>query len=533
MSAEDIIQDFISEGTGCIHFYDGSFLIILYDVERKQIYIFNDVSASIPLQYTFDDSFFCFSPEAKVIFDLVQSEPCVNKKGLLSFLQLGYLPGNLTLFSSIFLLQPAHILIVDVERKTFESKPYWEFTFHPDSSMTLKEAVEETHRRLLTIFHAICTEYPIQKNILLTGGYDSRLLLGYLNETSHIAEETITWGEDETRPLSDPLIAKKISEALGIPHRFYRYTADMILDHAVEWVYVSELLSDNFGHFAGGPFFFYHDTTYDHVWIADQVFGPGGIPTSYEDAFVRVLNLPGIDIIPPLTQVLKKDIRHEVKELFNNIMSDWLPMVSSLKDLNDELYFYFYVFRWLYAPGYYKEPMITAVRPFMFREILDFILFLPEIYRVDKLIVRNLLKYHFPFLAHFPVARTTGLIQWSQALSDNHRFRRFLIENIQWERIRKIPFMESWLDRDEYEKYIQSFIHNRVQIKSQEVGGFIQSIRRAIYRIPIAGKFMKHVESKIIKKIRKQSYHFDFIRRMFLLVLFMESLERFSDRHRK
>lgn len=407
---------------------EGSYQVLVVDEPHHTLRLYSDHLSSRPIFHGRSGARFAFGrSESEVAWSLDRG-PSLSFEGAAGFLAVGYPLGDLTLTEGVRRLRPARELRVSADGGVAE-RAWWDLTFaDPPPRMRLEEAVEELHalaRTSLTHEFAAAETYQLA----LTGGYDSRLLLGLIRESGRLPETAFTWGHRLDVAGSDPLVASSLAARAGVPHRVLGYAPTDLETHLDAWLRDSALGSDNLGHFcAGGHFLAEHGLAPLPVWLGDHVLGLGGAFASRGDAVAAVLRSPWPSLSPSLRALLAPDLVDRVRDAVAAQLGEILTGADGLapKDLHHYLYFHVGVFGWLLAPGYYKEPILPARRPLASLALLTAASRWPAELRHDKRVVVALLRERFADLHAVPTADRSALVDWLAAVRDPDGVGRLL-----------------------------------------------------------------------------------------------------------
>lgn len=421
MDATAVAARYLNSGLESVSELDGAFVIAILDRAKRKLHLVNDRTATVPVKYHTGPGRLVVAPEAKAIRALQKAPLELDADGILAFLVAGHGLGWGTMFKGVRLLEPAMALTVDLDNAEHRLRKYWTLRFRPEKRLGEVAAANGLHEVLLKCHAAVVPDTPPFVQLLLTGGYDSRAVLGYLGAVGRPPSECLTWGVSDTLPQSDPVLAREIAAALGVPWRFLPYNADHFGEHLRRWVAISEVDSDNFGNYAAGHDFLYRCGAVAPVMlIGDQLLGTGGLPWDRADAFENLIGVPPGELGTALTGLLRPEARPEAasrvwaraEEALAGCASD------SPKDIQDHLNLHVRVARWLNAPTYFREPMVSPRRPMLLRPALEYYQTLPAALRVEKrVLVAALQKYH-PRLLQFPKAASHSLVDWSRTFTD-------------------------------------------------------------------------------------------------------------------
>lgn len=129
------------------------------------------------------------------------------------------------------------------------------------------------------------------RDLLLSGGWDSRGILAFLHSIGRLPRTATAWGRTKAIPLSDPYIAERLAARYRVPFKFVAKDSDQLLPGASSWCYLSELANDNLGWFAEGATLLAQSyaTRADCTLVGDEAWGWHGHPRTERDARAAVL----------------------------------------------------------------------------------------------------------------------------------------------------------------------------------------------------------------------------------------------------
>lgn len=421
VDAAAVAARFLTSGLESVCELDGTFVIAILDRVRRKLHFVNDRTATLPVKYHAGPGRFVVAPEAKTIHAALQTAPELDPVGILAFLLAGHGLGWGTMFKGIRLLEPAMVLTVDLDTAAPQRRKYWTLRFQPGKRLGEAAAAAGMHEALLKCHAAVALDTPAFIQLLLTGGYDSRAVLGYLGMVGRPPSECLTWGVSDALPQSDPLLAREMAATQGVPWRFLPYNADHFGENLRRWVAISEADSDNFGNYAAGHDFLYRCGAVAPVMlIGDQLLGTGGLPWDRADAFENLIGVPPGELGTALTRLLRPEARPEAaSRLWDRAWESLAGCAGdSPKDIQDHLNLHVRVARWLNAPTYFREPMVSPRRPMLLRPALEYYQTLPAALRVEKRVLIAVLKRYHSRLFAFPKAAAHSLVDWSRAFTD-------------------------------------------------------------------------------------------------------------------
>ena len=177
---EVIVHGYKEWGTQVFDRLNGMFGLAIWDAPNQRLVVARDAMGIKLVYYKIDDGTLTFGSEIRPILAAQNSRPDVDPVALNLFLRFRYTPSPLTIFQGIRKLAPGTMLVV--EKGQCREERWYNYTPIPFSSP--KENKDAT-RELLELYRAavrrhLLSDVPV--GILLSGGLDSGLLLGLMNE---------------------------------------------------------------------------------------------------------------------------------------------------------------------------------------------------------------------------------------------------------------------------------------------------------------------------------------------------------------
>jgi len=212
---EVIIHGYKEWGTRVFDHLNGMFGLAIWDVKKQRLVVARDAMGIKLIYYRITSGQLTFGSEIRPILAAQDSKPEVDPVALNLFLRFRYTPSPLTIFQGIRKLPPGTMLVF--ERGGCREERWYNYTPVPFSNPKEdKEATEE----LLELYRGavrrhLLSDVPV--GILLSGGLDSGLLLGLMNEQGGPWPAfTVGYGEIfEDDELAD---AKETAAVLGAVH---------------------------------------------------------------------------------------------------------------------------------------------------------------------------------------------------------------------------------------------------------------------------------------------------------------------------
>jgi len=177
---EVIVHGYKEWGTQVFDRLNGMFGLAIWDVPNQRLVVARDAMGIKLVYYKIDNGTLTFGSEIRSILTAMDSKPAVDPVALKLFLQFRYTPSPLTIFQGIRKLAPGTMLVVEKGRCREER---W-YNFTPTPFPRPKKEKEAAHE-LLELYRGavgrhLLSDVPV--GVLLSGGLDSGLLLGLMNE---------------------------------------------------------------------------------------------------------------------------------------------------------------------------------------------------------------------------------------------------------------------------------------------------------------------------------------------------------------
>jgi len=177
---EVIVHGYKEWGTEVFNRLNGMFGLAIWDVPNQRLAVARDAMGIKLIYYKIDNGTLTFGSEIRPILAAQNSRPDVDPIALNLFLRFRYTPSPLTIFQGIRKLAPGTMLVV--EKGQCREERWYKFIPTPFSTPKKKE---EAVGELLELYRGavkrhLLSDVPV--GVLLSGGLDSGLLLGLMNE---------------------------------------------------------------------------------------------------------------------------------------------------------------------------------------------------------------------------------------------------------------------------------------------------------------------------------------------------------------
>ena len=268
---EVIVHAYEQYGLKFVNHLDGMFALAIWDDPHNRLLLARDRFGKKPLFYTQNHGRLSFASEVKTLIETKQVNQEVDPIALSSYLTYGYVPDPMSIFSGIFKLPPANLLVFD--NFGLQIQQYWELNKSIDDSITMQEAATET-RRLSdkAVASRLISDVPL--GFLLSGGLDSSIVVGSAAIKSKSKLKTFSIGFEEDS-YSELEYARSTAKLFGTEHEEFIVTANLLADLETIIQFADEPFADS----SMIPMYYLARQTRGHVTVAlsgdggDEIFG--------------------------------------------------------------------------------------------------------------------------------------------------------------------------------------------------------------------------------------------------------------------
>lgn len=351
---------------------DGYYVAVLYDQKKGKIIMWSDRYGLKPLYYS-DPESFSWSSELKSFKHFLNIDYTnLDYAAIEYFIEHGQFVGDRTYFKNIKLLNASTLLCYDICTKKITTKRYWAWSSIKQQKFKFTEASEELFKKLSSSVSSRLDEKDEKHlGLTLSGGIDSRVLLSLAPSGT----KTVTFG---TKNCIDYKIAKQVAKKNSNPHQLFELGANNWLDGRIEAIKVT-----------GGMFNMQH--MHSAPFLKD-------FKEKYKiniNGFAGDLNVGGGWITKPNERISEKSIL----EKFGDI-SEFIDHTDSFYDSPHEDPFYLDVRARRFTTGgtIQSTSVWEQIKPFYSNEIMDFLYSLPDEYRINGKLYRDMIIKRTPQL---------------------------------------------------------------------------------------------------------------------------------------
>jgi len=530
VAATQILNDYrAGRFQGLRETYDGSFVIVVIDHGNQRLHVATDRVGTQPVYYRQAQGILVFGPEVKALMTALDSDAELTEAGLVNLLVTGYCPGDRTLFMDVHALEPGSLLTYDLSRHTMSRERYWKIVYEPMPSLRRRgvaaEALFESTRRAHELYLA---DEPDDFDLFLSGGLDSRGILGVLDRMGAMPSRALGWGMRDDIPGSDAWIAKRLAGEFQLDFSFLPYDTDHLAEIAGEWVYVSELVNDNIGRYGEGMGAVrnFYSTGADFTFVGDEAWGWHGYAGNEMEARAHVLPaaLPS-----QLRSILRTDQVHRFESLYDESIGRIMQPCENTEatDRKDFLYLHGRVARFIFSLGYYREISSEMRRPFLSNGVLEVVRHLPKEYRVHKNLYVSMLKKFLPRTMKYPEMDVSSLPDWSYDLRHKEPLRNYFLELLDFPNLEDSP-LGTMIDRTAFERLRDEYFSAQVRPVNRQASAKVRvkrAARQAVVTRPRLDRFLTRLRTQMAPA--SPSNAIDPLWRIALCVLLQRNLGRF------
>ena len=270
---EVVVHLFEDDGENCVRRLRGMFAFAIWDSRHETLMLARDRLGIKPLYYAELPEGLVFGSELKAVLrhPRIPREP--DPEAVAEYFTHLCVPGDLSIFSSVRKIPPAHVLTY--RRGRLHLSRYWQVQPDPDNSQTVDEWIEQVREGLLDAVEAhMVSDVPV--GAFLSGGLDSGAMVALMARASSDPIRTFTVGFttpvgsfDERAP------ARAVADRYGTHHQECMLAPDVssILPRIVD------AFDEPFADSSAIPNFLVCQETARHVKVAlsglgaDELFG--------------------------------------------------------------------------------------------------------------------------------------------------------------------------------------------------------------------------------------------------------------------
>jgi asparagine synthase (glutamine-hydrolysing) len=219
---------YVHGGATAVSALNGAFVVAVWDPGAGELVIITDRYGLYPHYLADGPGWFACAPEAKAVLVAPRVSRRPDVVALAQYVRFQQVLGERTWCEAVRLIPPASIVRFNVAEGRVRVQRYWDWD-HIGHLQTISfgEAVEEATRLFQRSVDAM-TEGPARVGVYLSGGLDSRTILGFVRD--EIPAPTLTFGVGGSR---DVVFGGRLARAAGRSNTWCPLNGgDWIKEHA-------------------------------------------------------------------------------------------------------------------------------------------------------------------------------------------------------------------------------------------------------------------------------------------------------------
>lgn len=195
---EVILKAYAEWGKDCVKRFLGMFAIAIWDLKKKTLFMARDRMGIKPLYYSFGKQGIRFASSMPALLATPDIDTELDPAALHNLFTLhAVVPAPRTILKGVRKLEPAHSLTIH-ENGEHTLERYWELdATRPTEKFSDEEWTDKIHEALKLAVKRRNNVSDVPVGVLLSGGLDSSLLVGLLDEIGIEDIRTFTIGFDD------------------------------------------------------------------------------------------------------------------------------------------------------------------------------------------------------------------------------------------------------------------------------------------------------------------------------------------------
>lgn len=408
----------------------GSFVALIVDETSKTARIFTDRRSSRPIFFRqLNGTFYAAAPTVTALAQFHPTLSVLHTSALLEFMMSLTFRGDSTLYREVTKLPSGSMLTLDEKGTTIER--YWQMRFAV-TDRTVDNLLEECDSLLEQSVQRLLRT-PERKLLFLSGGVDSRVILGYLRR--HLGSEIdVAYYWSELTEGDDAAVARQLADTYKLRgHRFEISMKDFV-SAAPTATFQADCRSEVID---SAPLYQFFDTLsqdYDGYINGDESFGWHRNVNTVQEA-LNEIGWFGLEQVRRLRDWLDPELAKQMEEEIRIRLQDIVSQADEENpdNLKDKLFYEERLGNMLNGFSWAKLHRLEGFRPLVDEDVIDFVCTLPNEWRGDKQLLRRLLKIQFPDIAAMPVSKKDVLPTsetFLKFLQSDEKSRRFFEEQL-------------------------------------------------------------------------------------------------------
>jgi asparagine synthase (glutamine-hydrolysing) len=270
---ETIVHLYEEKGADAIADLDGMFALAIWDERRGRLLLARDRAGKKPLFYYRDAQRLAFSSEMKSFFAHPEIDMDVDPEAVPYYFIYGYVPSPHTFYRHTRQLEPGTLMTIDADGEVAQ-RTYWSFPSVPavrePMSIPSRGVATERVRELVTAAVERRLESDVPLGAFLSGGVDSSIIVGLMSQMMKEPVKTFSIGFEGDPAYDETSYARVVAKRFGTDHTEFKVTpSDVDLVEKLIWHH-----DGPFGDSSAVPTYIVSQLTRQHVTVV--LTGDGG-----------------------------------------------------------------------------------------------------------------------------------------------------------------------------------------------------------------------------------------------------------------
>jgi asparagine synthase (glutamine-hydrolysing) len=224
---ETILRAYDKLGAKCLDDFDGMFAFVIYDRNKKELFIARDRAGKKPLYYYYDGKCFVFSSELGALNDQLSLQ--INEQHLQQYVRMGYFYKSATPYKNVWELPAGSYAHVSIHRPEVNVRSWWNIhSFYKQRSPDdFDTALGKIDQLLHQAVRRRVESSDLEVGSFLSGGIDSGLVTAIAKSYNQTLKTfTVSFdGEYDEAPL-----ARLVADRYQTHHSEIKISFDNLLN---------------------------------------------------------------------------------------------------------------------------------------------------------------------------------------------------------------------------------------------------------------------------------------------------------------
>lgn len=394
LDATGLATALADDGDAALDRLEGAFCALQVDRRTRRVRLFNDRLGTLALYWHHAGDTFAVAPRLRLLPDTARAGG-LNPGAVVNFLSIGHFLGPSTPWRAAHHLTPATIVEFDLGDGSVTQRRYWNLRYDADEQSSTDELCRRLGESIQESTELLTAADEGPGGIFLSGGWDSRSVLGASLATGRPPQLAVTNGLSDQIPGADTWLARRLSHDLGLPYRFCRRDPEIGPAAWLDGLHKGEVTTannpENFGqHHLSADYF--GDLSY--MLKGDVTWGSGAPALTEEQSVAKIVPYPLADRVKA---VLQPDLRVAADTLYRDQIDGVLRHCDNdgWNERRDYLWQMGGINRYILGLGISDEEHIQVRRPLLAGKVLAVYTTVPRHLRYHKnLFVESIARFY-------------------------------------------------------------------------------------------------------------------------------------------